>query len=418
MTDKLGFIKLDSITSSTNYRWFVIGLWLLSSVSGFMVIYTLGVLLPVISDDLDLSPGEQGLLGSASHWGNIALSIPLTLWTSRFGAKRLTAVTLILAAACLFIQGWAPGFVVLLFGRLAFGVTIIAAQPARAFLTHQWFEAREIIMVNGLSNVLFGIVVGGGLIASPFILDAFGNDWRSTFRVYGILFVVLTILWLLLGKERAREESLQPVTGGTGVLRGSLGHRDLWLCGVGFLGATMAFSAFVSFYPTLMLEDYDMSLRWSGAILALGVFAGGVTGLGIGYMAARKSRERSFLIVLGFLMAGSYVLMLGTGSIGVLMLVSFFNGLSWGFFPILITVPFLLPGIRPREMAVALSFTIMVTSLGTSLGPLITGFVQEATGDLKFSLLILSFPVLSLCVAGATIRFNPVARLTRLVSDT
>lgn len=403
--------QLESRPASPNYRWLVIGLWLLCSVSGFMVIYTLGILLPVISDDLDLSPAEQGLLGSASHWGNIALAIPLTLWTSRFGAKKLTAVTLALATACLFIQGWAPVFAVLLFGRLAFGVTIIAQQPARAFLTQQWFQAREIIIVNGLSNVLFGMVVGGGLVASPFILSALDNDWRSTFRAFGILFGALTLLWQLLGKERPRIEG--PAIGGvreTGILRGALSYRDLWLGGLGFLGATMAFSGFVSFYPTLMLEEYDVSLRWSGAILALGVLVGGVTGLGIGYAAARMAKEKYFLLGLGALMAGTYVGMLLTGAIPVLMFVSFFNGLSWAFFPILITVPFLLPGIRPREMAVALSFTIMVTSLGTSLGPLVTGFIQEVTGDLKLSLLIISFPPLSLCIAGSTIRFSPRAR--------
>ncbi|HIM38232.1 MAG TPA: MFS transporter, partial [Dehalococcoidia bacterium] len=400
-----------SLPAASNYRWLVMGLWLLSSVSGFMVIYTLGILLPVISDDLNLSPAEQGLLGSASHWGNIALAIPLTLWTSRFGAKRLTTVTLVLATACLFIQGWAPVFAVLLFGRLAFGITIIAQQPARAFLTQQWFQTREIIIVNGLSNVLFGLVVGGGLLASPFILSAFGNDWRSTFRAYGVLFGALTLLWLLLGKERTgtgRQKSED--SGETGILRGGLARRDLWLCGFGFLGATMAFSAFVSFYPTLMLENHQVSLRWSGAILALGVLVGGLGGLGVGMAAARKSMEKHFLVILGTLMAGTYVGMLFTGSIPVLMVISFFNGFSWAFFPILITVPFLLPGIRPREMAVALSFTIMVTSLGTSLGPLITGFIQEATGDLRLSLLIISFPPLSLFVSGMTIRFNQGAR--------
>ena len=302
-------------------------------------------------------------------------------------------------------------FAVLLFGRLAFGITIIAQQPARAFLTQQWFQTREIIIVNGLSNVLFGLVVGGGLLASPFILSAFGDDWRSTFRAYGVLFGALTLLWLLLGKERTgtgRQKSED--SGETGILRGGLARRDLWLCGFGFLGATMAFSAFVSFYPTLMLENHQVSLRWSGAILALGVLVGGLGGLGVGMAAARKSMEKHFLVILGTLMAGTYVGMLFTGSIPVLMVISFFNGFSWAFFPILITVPFLLPGIRPREMAVALSFTIMVTSLGTSLGPLITGFIQEATGDLRLSLLIISFPPLSLFVSGMTIRFNQGAR--------
>ena len=64
---------------------------------------------------------------------------------------------------------------------------------------------------------------------------------------------------------------------------------------------------------------------------------------------------------------------------------------------------FLLNGMN---VAVAVTFTIMSTSLGATLGPLVAGFLQEATGDLKLSLLVLSFTCLSLCVAGLTLPFR------------
>ena len=66
------------------------------------------------------------------------------------------------------------------------------------------------------------------------------------------------------------------------------------------------------------------------------------------------------------------------------------NGFAWAFFPILITVPFNLRGIRPRELAVAFSFTMMMVSFGYALGPLLTGIIQEATDDLKLALLVMS----------------------------
>ena len=52
-------------------------LWMLCSVSGFVVVSTIGIILPEISEELDLSPGEQGVLSSAAFWGNLALAIPL-----------------------------------------------------------------------------------------------------------------------------------------------------------------------------------------------------------------------------------------------------------------------------------------------------------------------------------------------------
>jgi MFS family permease len=102
----------------------------------------------------------------------------------------------------------------------------------------------------------------------------------------------------------------------------------------------------------------------------------------------------------------SYIGMVLTFSIPVLLFLSFMNGIAWGFWPVLFTVPFHLPNIRPREVAIAVSFTLMMTSLGTALGPLSAGFLQEALGDLRMTLLILSFAPLSLAVAASILRLE------------
>jgi hypothetical protein len=55
---------------------------------------------------------------------------------------------------------------------------------------------------------------------------------------------------------------------------------------------------------------------------------------------------------------------------------------------------------------VAFAFTMMMTSVGTSLGPLFTGLLQEALSDLKTALFLLSFTSVSLILAGSTLRFG------------
>lgn len=381
--------------------------WLFSSVSSFMVLNTLGILLPAISADLDLSPSQQGLLGSASHWGNIALAIPLSWATSRLSPKWLTAATLLVATGCLFLQSWAPVFIVLLAGRLMFGISNIAQMPARVLLTRQWFPPREVIYLNGLSNVLFGLVVGGGLVLAPVILDLTNGDWRATLRIFGLYFAGVTLLWTLVGRERTNLADQDVVAEkGLDVVKGALRHRDLWIGGLGFAGATMSFGAFLAFYPTLMLEEFDISLRLSGVILALGVVVGGIGGIGIAWAASTHGREGNYLQVLGILMICTNLGMVLTGSVPALFVLSFFNGVAWAFFPILVTIPFHLPGIRPRELAVAFAFTMMMTSVGTSLGPLFTGYLQEGLDDLKMALFLISFTSISLILAGSTLRFR------------
>ena len=395
------------MTSYPGYRWVLMCLYLMSSVSAQMVINTLGILLPSITAALDLSPSQQGLLGSAPFWSTILFAIPIAWAGSRLSPKWLTAITLVGCALCLFLQGWAPVFGLLLLGRLLFGIFTIAQQPARALLTRQWFAPREVVLVNGLSNVFFGLVVGGGLALSPIILILLGDDWRGTLHIFAFYYVALTALWLLVGRDRVTEEfsssqsqQLLPL------LRSALSHRNLWICGGGFAGATMAFSAFLSFYPTVMLQEYDISLRTSGIALALDVILGGVGGLGIGYYAASWRKEGLFLQVLGILMVGSFLGMILFNSIPVIFMMSIVNGIAWTFFPILITVPFNLRGIQPRQLAVAFSFTMMLISIGQALGPLFVGFLEEATGNLKMTMFIASFTPVSLVIAGSTLRFG------------
>ena len=403
----------DPIPPPSSYRWVVVGIWMLSGVSGFMVLATLGILLLSISADLNISPFQQGLLGSSAFWGNIALAIPLSWWTSRYGPKTLTSVTMVLGTMALFLQGWAPTFAVLVAGRLAFGITVMARQPARVSLTHQWFAPREIVFVNSVSNMLFGLVVGGGLATAPFILVAFGDDWRATLNVFAGLFVVLTIAWMILGKERRTHESASQQAPQAlreiNLVRGALGHRDLWIQGFGFVGATLCWSAFLAFYPTLMLDTYQVSLQWSGAILALGVFVGGAAGLWLGFIVMNKGHGNFILQVLGILMPVTYLGMIMTGSIPILIGLTLLNGIAWGCWPILFTVPFHLPGIRPRQVAVAVAFTMMMSSVGTALGPLTAGLLQKVSGDLQRTLFIISFTGLSLTAAGIFLRTGTYA---------
>ena len=393
--------------AAPGYRWVVMGVWVSASVLAFMIMSTIGILMPAISGELGLSPVQQGILGSAAYWGNLTLAIPVGWWASRFGPKILTTVTMALGTAFLLSQALAPGFALLILGRVAFGITVIARQPARAFLTQQWFPSRQVVLLNSISNAMFGLVVGGGVVAAPFIFAALGDNWRATLLCFAAVFAAATAVWMLLGRERETTEYRgQLGAQDVNVLKGTLRHRDLWLGGVGFVGPTIAWSGFLSFYPTFMLDRYEMPLIWSGAILALGIFAGGISGLGLGWVATTYDKGRAILLVNGVFIALTFAAMTLTGSLPWLLALTFVNGAAFGFWPVLYSTPFHLPGIRPREVAVSLAFIQMSSSAGIALGPLLTGTLQQLTGDLQLSLAVVSFAGFTLSAAGLTMRYG------------
>ena len=391
--------------AAPGYRWVVMGIWISATVAAFMIISTIGILMPAISDELGLSPFQQGMLGSAAYWGNLTLAIPVGWWASRFAPKILTTVTMVLGTLFLLAQALSPGFALLILGRVAFGITVIARQPARAFLTQQWFPSRQVVLLNSISNAMFGVMVGGGIAASPFILAALGDSWRATLLSFVALFAALTLIWMVFGRERVTSEYRgQLGAQDVNVLRGTLRQRDLWIAGFGFVGPTAAWSAFLSFYPTLMLDSYEMPLVWSGGILAVGVLMGGLAGLALGWAATAYDRGRTILLANGAVIGATFAGMTLTGSLPLLLVLTFWNGVAFGFWPVLYSTPFHLPGMRPREIAVSLSFIQMSSSAGIAIGPLIAGALQQATGDLRLSLAVVSFASLTLCAAGLLMR--------------
>ena len=390
-----------------NYRWVVILLWNACSIAGWMLPSTMGLLLPSISEDLDLSRSQEGLLNSAAFWGSMGLGIPMAWWFSKYPVKLVTTATLALGAGFFFLQGWAPVFAVLLAGRLLFGIARLAADPARAILTRQWFSDREIILSQSVGNSQFGLIVGAGFLFTPIVLGALGDNWRMTLNLYGVFFAFLALLWWVLGRERATDHRRPELPRERGVLRGALMHRDLWLSGLGFFGVAIAMGAFLGFFPTLMDESYGVSVQRSGGVLALSVFIGGLSGLALGYAVFIAGNRNALLALVGILMAGSYAGMTLTGSLPLLLALAAINGVAWGFWPVLSTVPYLLPGIRAREVAVATTVTMTSTSGGMVLGPLIAGFIDDAVGNLQATLMAMSMAPLALTAVGLLLRPSP-----------
>ncbi|GIS65404.1 MAG: hypothetical protein CM1200mP3_16520 [Chloroflexota bacterium] len=166
------------------------------------------------------------------------LMVVVSWWTSRYRPKILVSVTILMGAIFLFVQGWAPTFLALFLGRLAFGVTMIAREPARSLLIRQWLPRREINMAGGISNLFFGIIVSGGLLLTPVILNYFNGDWRPTINLGGVLFLCLGVVWHFVGKDRSNalvdgSEPTPTRASEFSLLRKVFSFREVWIAGVG-----------------------------------------------------------------------------------------------------------------------------------------------------------------------------------------
>ena len=402
----------DSSAAYPSYR-FVILAFLGSSMVLFTVtLLSLGIMLPGISEDLDLSPKEQGWLGSSALLGNLVFALPVSLWLSRMSVRISYAAVMLTGALAIFIQAWSPVFVVLILGRLMFGISAAARHPLRAILTAQWFPRKEIVVVNASVNSTFGVGAIVGLGLTPLILILLSDSWRSTLIVYGVVHVVVVSAWFVLGRERevTQDSTSHVVPTGAGLLKTVLRFKEVWYLAVGHLGVMLMWGSFYTFWPTLVLDNHDISLTTSGGILSIAGIAESVGSLFLAFYlmkTVKRDLRRALVPFLAVVMVSGAIGLSLTGSIPLLILFSIVHGLGFAWVPIIWTVPFDLPGITTAEIAVATGFIEMTSRTGGAIGPSLAGFLQEATNDLELTLVVTSLFGLTLAVAGLMLFRKP-----------
>ena len=385
---------------STNYRFVIIIAMMLPHVFGFIILESLGLMLPSINREFHLSPTEEGILGSAPRIGMMILALPAGLWFSKLNAKRVTTITFILGALLVLLQGWSPIFAVLLLARALYGISMVVREPVRAMLVRQWALPREVVTINALSNMLWGVTAVGFLLV-PLLLRALDDDWRTTFYIFAAGILGLTLIWHIFGKERISPQYQADMLAQTrSPISSIFRYRELWFLAFGVLGNAAAWSAFAVFWPSLMLEKFGLSELTSGSIIAIGGGVSAFAGIGVGLLTNKIGKKRVILWWCGVGMAATQVGFLWTGSFGWLVLITAVNGVSWSYFPIILTIPFQLPGIKPREIATAIGFLETAVWAGALVGPILTGALEDFALDPRLALMVTAAMPISLSIAA------------------
>ena len=388
-----------------SYRWVVILTWTGVHVWGFVLLETIGLFLPSIREDLGLSPVQEGWLGSSAMIGNLLLALPAGWLMSRFNPKSLSTVTFYAAAGLAILQGWAPGYGLLLAGRFVFGAVMMIREPAGTLLTRQWIPRREIVIVNSLRSALWGFVAVGFILV-PLLMKLLNDDWRATFYTFGASAIVFSVLWHIVGRERRTQEYNSEFDSQTGTPITSLfRYPEIWLIGIGMMGISITWTGFTTFWPSFMLKEHDMSLTASAGVISVVGMVAGVGGVLVGLAVSRVGRKKTVLWLSGILACVSSILLLHVSSYGFIMAIGVLNGMAWTLFPVVITIPFELPNIKPREIAVTTGFLTMAMWVGGALGPVIVGYIQGSTGDLSLAL-----TVTSLCALVMTVFSLPLPK--------
>jgi MFS family permease len=326
-----------------SYKWrLVLMLWLICffNYADRQAIFSV---FPLIEREMNLTPIQLGLLGSAFAW-LYGLSAPAAgLIVDRVRRKTAILAGLHVWSIVCVATALSRNFRHLLFFRAAEGLGETFYYPASVSMISDYHGKATRSRALGLlvTSVYFG-TVGGGFFAG-LIGQHYG--WRSSFVVFGSLGIVLGLLLQRSLREPARgaadradlgaQSDAMPATlPARAAFRLVLGTSTA-LCLMGaFICANFVAVVLLSWMPKFLHDRFSMSLAMAGLSATIfaqlssmtGAFAGGWLA---DMLRRRTTRGRMMVQAIGVFGGAPFVLLCGrTQSIGwVIVALS-----AWGFF--------------------------------------------------------------------------------------
>lgn len=138
-----------------------------------------------------LEPSELGLLGGSYFLGFAIMQLPAGAWLDRFGAKRVLALSLFVAALGSYMFSVAQSLPELVLARFAFGVGVSACLIAPLTAARLWLTPAKQQQVNlwMLTAGALGLLVA--TLPAQFAANAYG--WRSIFLGTALVIVVIIV---------------------------------------------------------------------------------------------------------------------------------------------------------------------------------------------------------------------------------
>ena len=181
------------------YRWAICALLFMIITINYVDRQVLGVLKPIIEDEMGWSEVDYGNIVTAFQASYGLGLLVVGRWLDRVGTRKgiAIAITLWSLAAC--FHAAARSVLAFILARVALGVAESAAYPGAVKSVAEWFPRRERALGVGILNA--GANVGVLLTPIVGILVAGLYGWRAAFLVTGLLGFVVLGLWVWLFRQ-------------------------------------------------------------------------------------------------------------------------------------------------------------------------------------------------------------------------
>ena len=352
----------------------------LSLVAGFMAWSIISPLMPFISQDVDISPGQISVILAIPVILGSVLRVPFGYLTNIVGAKWVFFWSFIVLLFPIFLLGQAqsPGMLMLSGFFLGIGGAIFSVGVTSV---PKYFSKDKV----GLANGIYGVGNIGTAVSSfcaPVLAGAIG--WQNTVRSY------LIILMFFLGDKNEPKVKIPLMAQVKDLSKNyKLYYLSLW-----YFITFGAFVAFGIFLPNFLVDHFsidkvDAGIR-SGIFIALATFLRPVGGvIGDKFNAVQALIIDFVIMIIGALILSlsSHIVLFTIGCLAISICAGIGNGLIFK----------LVPSYFSKEAGSANGIVSMMGGLGGFFPPLVITFVTSITGSSHLAFFFLAiFGVIAL----------------------
>jgi MFS family permease len=242
----------------------------MAAIAFFLVNYNWNIVATLLDliPDLGLSETEFGLLFTAPTLAGILVSIPGGMLADRYGIRRVLGTAVVVTTVGCLLRVTATGFEAMFAYNFLMGIglgVLFALQPQ---LVGLWFPPRQVGLATGLYMMSMGVGMALGLATGPMY-----PTWQSAFLFPGIAVAVITVLWIVFGRDRpagvsAAETQLVGFREGMGR---ALRSRNMWFVNTAQFLVGVLILAYIGSLPYLLTEFKGMVEESASLISALAV---------------------------------------------------------------------------------------------------------------------------------------------------
>ena len=402
--------------SKFHYAWIVVG----AGVIGTMGALGLGrfgytVILPAMKDGLGLNYGQMGLLGTGNLIGYLFFSLLGGFLASRYGTKIVTVLSLTLMTVSLMLTGLAGGFYGILAARIFTGVGSAGANVPILGLASAWFSTRRRGLATGImvSGSGLGVLVTG--IFLPGVIEDYGADgWRWAWYYLAALSLAITLICLLLLKDRPSEKNLSPCGteesapppstakeegGNTAAAPLDWGkvykNPALWQLGLVYFAFGFSYIAYATFFSAHVIKAGNLTQAEAGRIWSLVGFVSLASGFIWGGVSDWIGRRAALAIVFCLHTLSFAIFAFSTTVVGFYASALAFGISAWSIPAIVAAFSGDIAGARLAPAA--LGMVTVIFGIGQALAPYVAGRLADASGTFSYSFMLTAF----IALAGA-----------------